>query len=118
MSVAMPKHQAKEPIDLDIIVVCRKREQLKPHRWNNDLWGTVTPVAAEQVRRLRDAGRRLSRNDVRVIVMAQLLRLLSVSHTMEAALRSLDTSNGEIEALIDELYIAGDSQCSNRKGQE
>jgi adenine-specific DNA methylase len=25
MSVAMPKRQAKEPIDLDVILVCRKR---------------------------------------------------------------------------------------------
>src|SRR5690606_33350377 len=32
MSVAMPKHQAREPIDLDIIIVCRKRTQLTPHR--------------------------------------------------------------------------------------
>jgi len=106
MSVAMPKHQAREPIDLDIIIVCRKRSQLTPHRWNGDLWGTVTPVAAEQVRRLRVSGRRLSRNDVRVIVMAQLLRQLSISHEIEAALSSLDQANGEIEALIAELHGA------------
>ena len=30
MSVAMPKLQAKEPIDLDIILVCRKRSFLRP----------------------------------------------------------------------------------------
>lgn len=104
MSVAMPKHQAREPIDLDIIIVCRKRTQLTPHRWNGDLWGTISPVAAEQVRRLRASGRRLSRNDVRVIVMAQLLRQLSIFHTMDAALASLQTANGEIEALIAELH--------------
>ena len=29
MSVATPKHQAKEPIDLDIIIVCRKRSYVE-----------------------------------------------------------------------------------------
>jgi putative DNA methylase len=117
MSVAMPKHQAKEPIDLDIIIVCRKRSQLMPQHWDGDLWRMVTLVAAQQVRRFRDAGRRLSRNDVRVIVMAQLLRRLSISHTIEAAVRSLHASNGEIEALIEELYALRRSPPTERKGQ-
>jgi hypothetical protein len=110
MSVAMPKHQASEPIDLDIIVVCRKRSQLQPHKWNGDLWGTVKPIATEQVRRLCDSGRRLSRNDVRVIIMAQLLRQLSVSHTMDAALQLLDATNGETEVLIEELHASDKNQ--------
>ncbi len=104
MSVAMPKHQAKEPIDLDIILVCRKRSQLPCHEWNGDLWGTVTPIAAKQVQRLRAGGRRLSRNDVRVIVMAQLLRQLSISYDLETALSMLEASDREIETAIDVLH--------------
>lgn len=104
MSVAMPKFQAKEPINLDIILVCRKRSQLIPHPWNGDLWGTIRPKAAAQVRRLRDRGRRLSRNDVRVIVMAQLIRQLSQSHTLAEAIALLDASNDEIEAAIRSLH--------------
>lgn len=104
MSVAVPKQQAKEPIDLDIIVVCRKRSQLRSRLASDDPLQTATPVAAAQVRRFHEAGRQLSRNDIRVIVMAHLLRELSGSHSMEAALRLLDTSNGEIEALIENLY--------------
>jgi adenine-specific DNA methylase len=115
MSVAMPKHQANQPIDLDIIVTCRKRSQLKPDHWSGDLWRAITPVAAEQVRRLRDSGRRLSRNDVRVIVMAQLLQQLSVSHTIEAALQSLQAANGEIETLIEELHGSAGSACIKNK---
>ena len=106
MSVAMPKHQAREPIDLDIIVACRKRSQLHPCRWNGDLSNTVFVMAAEQMRRFRDAGRRLSRNDVRVIVMAQLVRQLSVSHTAEAALNLLECSDDEIETHIGRLHAA------------
>lgn len=106
MSVAMPKLQAKEPIDLDIILVCRKRTQLEMHRWNGDLWGTVAPPAKEQAGRLRASGRRLSRNDVRVIVMAQILRQLSRSPALAPALHLLDTANGDTEALIDHIHAA------------
>lgn len=104
MSVAMPKHQAKEPIDLDIILVCRKRSALKKHSWNGDLWGMIRPKAASQVERLWESGRKLSRNDVRIIVMAQLIRQLSRSHTLEAALALLEASRTEIEDSIDALH--------------
>lgn len=110
MSVAMPKHQAHEPIDLDIIVICRKRDQLQSHNWSENLWGTVTPVATSQVRRFRDSGRRLSRNDVRVIIMAQLLRQLSVSLTIREALQLLDATTGKTEDLIEELYELANGQ--------
>jgi len=105
MSVAMPKHQAKEPIDLDIVLVCRKRSVLKKHTWNGDLWGTIRPKAANQVARLKASGRKLSRNDVRIIVMAQLISQLSRSHTLEAALSLLDGSGPEIEASIEALHV-------------
>ncbi|MBK1736094.1 hypothetical protein CKO15_12600 [Halorhodospira abdelmalekii] len=105
MSVAMPKHQAKEPIDLDIIIVCRKRSQIQKHKWNGDLFSTVTPVVTRQASRLIDSGRRLSRNDVRIIVMAQVLRQLSHAHSMEDALHILDDMNGDTEALIEKIHL-------------
>ncbi len=105
MSVAMPKLQAKEPIDLDIVLVCRKRSTLEKHQWNGDLWGTITPKAANQVARLRRSGRKLSRNDVRIIIMAQLIRQLSRSHSLESALSLLEASGPEIEATIESLHI-------------
>lgn len=116
MSVAMPKLQAKEPIDLDIILVCRKRSRLPTHRWNGDLWGTVAPPAEAQISRLREAGRKLSRNDVRIIVTAQLLRQLSRSPTLESALHLLDSANGDTEALIDRIH-GGPKAPTNKPGQ-
>jgi len=114
MSVAMPKLQAKEPIDLDIILVCRKRSQLKTQCWNGDLWETVAPLATMQADRMRAASRRkLSRNDVRLIVMAQLLRQLSRSPTLESALYQLDRANVDTEALIDQIH--GGQNGQNRK---
>lgn len=113
MSVAMPKQQAKEPIDLDIILVCRKAERLETHRWNGDLWGTVAPPAQEQINRLRAANRKLSRNDVRIIVMAQLLRQLSRSPTLDSALQLLDNTDGDTEALIDRIHGRLSGQSDN-----
>jgi adenine-specific DNA methylase len=101
MSVAAPKHQAKEPIDLDIILVCRKRE------------GTAVPAddglreavsrATGQIARFRRVGRKLSRNDVRVILMGQVLRVLSAWPSIQTAEETLTTMDENIEARIDEL---------------
>jgi adenine-specific DNA methylase len=107
MSAAMPKLQAKEPIDLDIILVCRKRSMLETQRWNGDLSGTIAPPAQAQADRMRAFGRRLSRNDVRIIVMAQLLRKISRSPTVDYALQLLDSANRGTEALIDRIHAAG-----------
>ena len=106
MSVAMPKHQAREPTDLDIVLVCRKRTSLSKYKWNGDLWGAIVPTAIGQVVRFCEAGRKLSRNDVRVIVMAQLIWQLSCSHTLESALASLKASDQEIESAIENIHVA------------
>lgn len=118
MSVAMPKLQAKEPIDLDIILVCRKRSRMTTHHWNGDLWRTVAPPAQAQTERLRASGRRLSRNDVRIIVMAQLLRQVSRSPTAESALDLLDAATGETEELIDRLHVAGSESKKDERVKE
>ena len=108
MSVAMPKHQAKEAIDLDIVFVCRKHSSLSKYKWNGDLWGTIVPKSTGHVVRYREAGRKLSRNDVRIIVMAQLIRQLSRSHTLESALVLLEASDQEIESAIENIHVADD----------
>lgn len=104
LSVAIPKHQAKDPINLDIIIVCRKRSQVKSRRWNGDLWGSIDPAVEKQVQRLTFSGRHLSRNDVRIIVMGQLLKHLSVSSDLDTALDELKTSERNIEATTDALH--------------
>lgn len=94
MSVAMPKLQAKEPIDLDIILVCRKRSSLPSLQWNGDLWDTILPLVSEQVVRLRELRQKLSLNDVRIIIMAQLIRQLSRMRELQAALSSANERAG------------------------
>ena len=107
MSVAMPKHQARAPINLDIIVVCRKRLGRGGRAPRGELWDTVRHAANDQVGRLRAAGRRLSRNDVRVIFMGQLIRRLSAMRTVEGALGLLESCREEVEVRISELHDEG-----------
>lgn len=105
MSVATPKRQAKEPIDLDIILVCRKREVARadlPHF--ETLIDDATREAAEQVIRLNVAGRRLSRNDVRIILSAQVIRRLSWQPSLTESVCYLNSCHVPIEAAIEHRH--------------
>ncbi|MGH2343247.1 DNA methyltransferase (plasmid) [Segnochrobactraceae bacterium EtOH-i3] len=113
MSVAMPKQQAKEPIDLDIIVVCRKRGHAEAPT-NGDLWSAAARQAELQVTRLAQAGRRLSRNDVRIIVMAQQLRLLSFGADAAQACKELQEAEAEITGQIARLYTLAETVMGGR----
>jgi adenine-specific DNA methylase len=106
MSVAMPKLQAAEPIDLDIIVVCRKRTKSDTRKEEADWINAVHAAAARQVSRFKAAHRRLSRNDVRVIVTSQALKVLSgIGDTMrEVSL--LESATVRLENIIDQLHLS------------
>jgi len=74
MSVATPKSAAKEPIQLDIIVVCRKQSAGVPARpWSVE---EALSSARSKLGRLRACGFRLSRNDRNIVVYGQLLTAL------------------------------------------
>lgn len=71
MAVAAPKSQAKEPIQLDIILVCRKAKKARTPRAipaDKALAG-----GRAKLRRLEAAGLELSRNDRKVVLFGQLL---------------------------------------------
>jgi adenine-specific DNA methylase len=78
MSVGRPKLQAKSPIDIDIIIVSRKRTKVAPlERGGGGLLPAAQKRTTEAITRMNATGRRLSMNDVLVILMANLLRPLS-----------------------------------------
>jgi transcriptional regulator with XRE-family HTH domain/SAM-dependent methyltransferase len=105
MSVAMPKSQAKEPIDLDIIIVCRKRQAV-PGAVSDSarLIANAIHEAGDQVERLRKVGRQLSRNDVRVVLMAQIVKRLSWRESVGEAADYLGSLEESIEDAIDRLH--------------
>ncbi len=104
MSVAMPKHQAKEPIDLDIIVVCRKQVSQSARKSRSPNWETAKKRAAIQIQRFNKVRRFLSRNDVRIVLTAQLIKELSILKDVEDALSQMQQINGDLEQIIEEFY--------------
>ena len=107
MSGATPKHQAKEPIDLDIILVCRKEESELGRRRRPALRRLVGDAQAEarsQLRRLAGAGRSTSRNDEMIVLMAQIVARLSW-FSREVASREMAALAGSIAAAVDELGV-------------
>jgi putative DNA methylase len=76
MTVAAPKAQAKDPIQLDIIIVCRKRAAVVgvPPSLQE-----ATITAQMKIRRLLAAGFILSRNDQKIVLFGQLLTTLTAS---------------------------------------
>lgn len=100
MSVATPKSQAKEPIQLDIIIVCRKAAQ-------TSTIDEITPMdaidaAKAKLERLRNMELTLSRNDQKIVLYGQLLTTLkstsNASHLtdyVEAELRQLPPKRRE-----------------------
>lgn len=97
MAVATPKAQAKEPIDIDVLLVCRPSQSVAQRKLSAAKALTIaTKHAGEQVARFSRAGRRLSRNDVRVVATSQLLCALSPG-------RNASELEGDLVALRDEL---------------
>ena len=72
MSVATPKSQAKNPIQLDIIIVCRKN---KNQKYKPSI-ETALRIATDKINRLSLSGFSLSNNDKKIIKYGQLLTVL------------------------------------------
>ena len=106
MSVAAPKHQAKAPINFDIIMVCRKNG---PETAGTPLWGVsalerVLERAKAQIEKLRDGDWKLSRNDIGIVVMAQAVAEISRLPGNHATERLLEDIEGPLAQAIDFLY--------------
>lgn len=103
MSVAAPKSQAKEPIQIDIIIVCRKQEIDNRGQTNSsECMKEAEERAFEKLRRLRTTGLKLSRNDCRVVLYGQFLSTLGPVDA-EAALLAIEEQQRNLEHSIEHL---------------
>ncbi len=86
MSVAAPKHQAKSPINFDIIMVCRKKSSGTTGAPILGAWTLENALerAKAQIERLQKSGWKLSRNDIGTVVMAQAVADISRQPEMHA----------------------------------
>lgn len=105
MSVAAPKTQAADPIDLDILLVCRKRDaDDRQRRSANDVVKLAHKRAAACLDRFAGRGRRLSRNDVKVVLFSSLLREVSAGRTAEEVTRDFEALVPKLQPSIEALY--------------
>ena len=103
MSVAAPKSQAKEPIQLDIVLVCRKAAQ------DTRSTGDISVILRESARcsraklgRLASIGLHLSRNDRRLVFVSQFLAGLGPVSQPDEAVNALLDQQGVLEQLADD----------------
>jgi putative DNA methylase len=84
MSVAAPKSQAKEPIQIDVVFVCRKKAlDLRPKNSASDAFVIAIDRAIAKAKRLKSARIELSRTDKRVLLIGQFLAEISAGRTAE-----------------------------------
>lgn len=111
MSVAMPKLAAKSPIDLDVLMVCRKaaadRRALVSEAAALE---AAQSAAGAKVRRFNATGRRLSLNDVRIVVYGQALVELCAGRKPAEVLRAFDAGLEQCATTSQRLYVGQDER--------
>jgi putative DNA methylase len=95
MSVATPKSQAREPIQLDIVIVCRK-QGVTP--WRRPSIDQAALSARAKLDRLLSAGFELSRNDRKIVLLGQLLTTLESPEDVEHILLHSDAGVDDVKA--------------------
>ncbi len=105
MSVAIPKQQAKSPIDIDIIIVGRKLAGIEPFlEIPEKLCSECIEETHDIVESFNKSNRKLSRSDVTVIVMARLITTLSRMRDLETILNYLDSVKEEVNIAVEKLW--------------
>jgi putative DNA methylase len=78
MSVATPKSQATNPIDLDVFLICKKKEDDDRSYLNNTrAFEQACTIASAKIERFNRLGRKLSVTDVKIVLYSQLLEKTS-----------------------------------------
>jgi len=105
MSVAIPKQQAKSPIDVDIIIVGQKlalTESLL--EIPADLLNECAGETLEVVEAFNRSNRELSRSDVTVVMMARLITTLSRTRDLEKILGYLSSVERETDLVVERIW--------------
>lgn len=101
MSVSMPLQQAKSPIHIDLILVCRRDSESHGEVQASANLAKAIKLAEEQVASLKGNGIKVSLGDAKVILMG---RLLCETHRI----RNLELEERWLEEIEDEIDgIAG-----------
>lgn len=102
LASAQPKRQANEPIDLDIILVCRKNVE-KQETTNKSLGGYIQRSKLK-VSRFNQVGKKLGRNDIQSILFAELLLDLISNNDSEMIDAKINQFEEQISASVQDIY--------------
>ncbi len=117
MSVATPKSQAKEPIQLDVVLVCRKRESdYRPRRNLKCVLAATREKAFGKATRLRATGFELSRNDRRVILYSQFLAEMGPLAKVTDIVDTLTEAEPHLQSAIDASEFSSPIAVTNDEG--
>jgi len=106
MSVAVPKSQSKEPIDLDMILICRKRDNVSQLRLNiQDDLDLSIKECIRKVQCFNSVGRALSQGDIRVILFAEILVRLSRGRKPDDIEKLLTNFSGEVNETVKKIFL-------------
>lgn len=104
MSVSVPILKSKQPINFDLIIICKNEEEVKPNNLPKDILQKPFEITKEIADKLKSTGFKMSIADIKVILMGQLFSELS----------SLKDMNKEI-SILSELVDTIDSKIVNFK---
>ena len=106
-----------EPIDLDVLVICRKKTRdRRPRRNGDDALSVAAAEGTRRVRRFNTTGRQLSRNDVGVVLLSLLLVELSAGRSADQVVGALDGLMREADALIETAWRSQSVQTRATEG--
>jgi putative DNA methylase len=111
MSVAAPKSQAKDPIQLDVILVCKKSVQdfrvIPPP---TQAFEEALKRTRQKLDRLISNGLALSPNDRRITLISQFLTAIGPISPASKVIHYLESHRSDIETAISQLPHASDEK--------
>lgn len=109
MSVAAPKSQAKEPIQLDIILVCKKKMwDTRPSLESSKALNEAIKRADQKLARLAAIGLKLSQNDRRITIISQFISALGPI-TADVAVQALLNQQMNLDEAADDTSRLGET---------
>ena len=106
MSVSMPLQQANTPIQLDLILVCRKDRDGQADGPSDDPLAHALSCAQEQVSKLKGVGIKVSLGDAKVILMGRILCEAHRIGDLDAEADLLAELEEDVDAYVGQVMTA------------
>jgi putative DNA methylase len=104
MSVATPKSQSRDPIQIDVILVCKKKEyDLRTPGSPSDAFEEAIERASQKLKRLTLSGLELSKKDRLITLISQFISNIGPVSSASLASQLLFTYQKEFERVVENL---------------